>query len=349
MVRKKVLYQNRGIKPGVKLMMLKQEVIETLLYGCAAWATTAKDIAALNKVHYRLLVQTLGLWRNKKTDVPRSYSSILEEYGCVSMEAMLKFRRLKWAGSVIRMSSSRLPKIMMFGELVDGKKSQGGQPTQWNGVVLQDMIDFGWIKKKEPADKSKTQAEENKVWNDYKAQMWKDEISVTAVLYPKEWEDDLIKGEIHFMHGWHEKETAESKERRKMRVKKHIRLRATVFDGWIPSRNGVERWEKSVLGSKRATSWVRTEKGWRIKVEVTAYGAEGWKKKKVTGWERVGRKWKKKEEEVTDYGASGWELFEENVMKEVRYELRKREREKEKKEEKKKKKKKKKSERTGDD
>jgi hypothetical protein len=34
--RKKVLYRNDRIKPRVKLMMLKQGVVETLLYGCAA-------------------------------------------------------------------------------------------------------------------------------------------------------------------------------------------------------------------------------------------------------------------------------------------------------------------------
>jgi hypothetical protein len=45
--RKKVLYGNDRIKPCIKLMMLKQEVVETLLHGCAAWATKAEDIAEL--------------------------------------------------------------------------------------------------------------------------------------------------------------------------------------------------------------------------------------------------------------------------------------------------------------
>jgi hypothetical protein len=74
--------------------MLKQEVAETLLYGCAAWATRATDIDALNTTHHRLLLHTLGL-RNKKrkTDLPRSYAGILKEYGLWSMEAEVKWRR----------------------------------------------------------------------------------------------------------------------------------------------------------------------------------------------------------------------------------------------------------------
>jgi hypothetical protein len=123
--------------------MLQQEIIETLLYGCEAWTTNAEDIAALNSIHYKLLTQTLGLWREKKTDRPRSYASILKEYGLWSLETELKMRRLKWAGSVMRMSDDRLPKIMMFGELVAGKRSVGGQTGQWRAELLGDMISFG--------------------------------------------------------------------------------------------------------------------------------------------------------------------------------------------------------------
>jgi hypothetical protein len=41
------------------------------------------------------MVPTLGLWRERKTDLPRSYSSILREFGWVSMEVEVKWRRLK--------------------------------------------------------------------------------------------------------------------------------------------------------------------------------------------------------------------------------------------------------------
>ena len=37
---------------------------------------------------------------------------------------------------------------MMFGELEGGVRSRGGQINQWRTNLLQDMTDFGWIKKK---------------------------------------------------------------------------------------------------------------------------------------------------------------------------------------------------------
>jgi hypothetical protein len=237
--RKKSLYQNKGIRPHVKLMMLKTEVIETLMYGCAAWTTNADDIAALNSTHYKLLKQTLGLWKKKETDRPRSYSSILKEYDCVSMEATLKWRRLKWAGSVIRMGDNRLPKIMMFGEMEGGARSRGGQIGQWRTELLGDMTDFGWIKKK-------WRGVTPTCWEEYKARVWKEEIYAMAAS-PEDWTDALLKGEARFMKTWHAKEEAESKERGRARMIDLIRLRVVVWGGllggWRPRTVGMAGWE----------------------------------------------------------------------------------------------------------
>jgi hypothetical protein len=246
-IRKMALYQNKGIKPAVKLMMLKTEIIETLMYGCAAWTTNAEDIKALNSAHYKMLVQTLGLWRKKETDLPRSYSSILREYGCVSMEATLKERRLKWAGSVLRMKDNRLPKIMMFGELEGGVRSRGGQINQWRTNMLQDMTDFGWIKKKWDGVSTKD-------WDEYKARVWKEEIAVLATK-PAHWTAAVIKGEVKFMGEWHKNEESASDKRKRMRMIALIRLRVKVW-------GALSGWERSPK-SKELKGWEDFEAKWR--------------------------------------------------------------------------------------
>jgi hypothetical protein len=223
-VRKKALYQNKNVIPCVKLSMLRQEIIETLLYGCEAWTTSAEDIANLNSIHYKLLTQTLGLWRKKKTDLPRSYGSILKEYGLCSMETELRMRRLKWAGSVMRMSDDRLPKIMMFGELVEGQRNGGGQISQWRAELLGDMISFGLLVKEKGISKP--------AWDKHKANIWDTEISVKA-RDPVDWADEVYYGAVNFMEDWHEKQNKLSTERGQARVIKHIRLIGIVF-GWIP-------------------------------------------------------------------------------------------------------------------
>ena len=242
-VRKKALYQNKGVRPGVKLEILKQEVIETLIYGCGAWTTNAKDMAHLNSVHYKLLIQTLELWKEKKkkSDRPRSYSSILKQYRLDSMETTVKLRRLKWAGSVMRMKDNRLPKIMMFGELAGVERSMGGQPSQWKTELLTDMIDFG-LMEKEGNDASVG------VYNAYKAKMWKDMLHLAE--YPAKWKVTLIRGANHFMRKWHEKEELESAKRARKRAIEYIRFRVRVFNGWT-----TESAERVVIWKKFDEKW----------------------------------------------------------------------------------------------
>ena len=45
--------------------------------------------------------------------------------------------------SVVRMEDTRLPKCVMFGELVGGAVSSGGQEKEWMGCLLGDFRAFG--------------------------------------------------------------------------------------------------------------------------------------------------------------------------------------------------------------
>ena len=48
-----------------------------------------------------------------------------------------------FAGFVARMEDTRLPKCMMFGEMVRGAGSVGGQEKEWMGCFLQYLRAFG--------------------------------------------------------------------------------------------------------------------------------------------------------------------------------------------------------------
>ena len=48
-----------------------------------------------------------------------------------SVEAIVRKRRLLFAGFVARMGEKRLPQRVMFGELVGGKGYSGGQEKDW--------------------------------------------------------------------------------------------------------------------------------------------------------------------------------------------------------------------------
>ena len=63
--------------------------------------------------------------------------------GSESIEAILRRRRILFAGFVARMEDTRLPKCVMFGELVGGAGSAEEQKKEWMGCLLDDLRVFG--------------------------------------------------------------------------------------------------------------------------------------------------------------------------------------------------------------
>ena len=54
--------------------------------------------------------------------------------GSENIEATLSRRRMLFAGFVARIEDTRLPKCVIFGELVGGAGCVGGQEKEWNTV-----------------------------------------------------------------------------------------------------------------------------------------------------------------------------------------------------------------------
>ena len=51
------------------------------------------------------------------------------------MHTVLKLAQLRWTGHVIRMPDERLPKKVFYGELQEGKRSQGGQKKRYKDTL----------------------------------------------------------------------------------------------------------------------------------------------------------------------------------------------------------------------
>ena len=59
------------------------------------------------------------------------------------IEAIIRRRRILFAGFVARMENTGLPKYMIFGELTGGAGCVGGQEQDWMGCLLDDFRVFG--------------------------------------------------------------------------------------------------------------------------------------------------------------------------------------------------------------
>ena len=137
------LYDRPSAPLELKLRMLRDEVIETILYGCVIWNPRACHYDTLCRAHHRFLTRCIGWRKHNRADRPISYLDTRIMTGSESIEATLRKRRIFFAGFVARMEDMRLPKCVMFGELVGGEDCVGGQEKEWMGCFLDDLRAYG--------------------------------------------------------------------------------------------------------------------------------------------------------------------------------------------------------------
>ena len=59
-----------------------------------------------------------------------------------SVHTLLKLAQLRWTGHVTRMPDERLPKKVLYGELQEGKRSQGGLKKRYKDTLKASLKDF---------------------------------------------------------------------------------------------------------------------------------------------------------------------------------------------------------------
>ena len=111
----------------LKIRMLRSEVLETMLYGCVTWSPHACHYDMLRRAHYRFLTRCIGWRKHTRANHPISYLDTFIKTRSESIEATLRKRRILFAGFVARMEDTRIPKCVMFGELVGGAGCVGDQ------------------------------------------------------------------------------------------------------------------------------------------------------------------------------------------------------------------------------
>ena len=111
--------------------------LTALLYGSESWAIYRRQMRTLEKFHIRSLQSMLGIsWKDKVPHV-----EILRRTNCTSIETYWKRNQLRWLGHVGRMSDTRIPKQLMYGELTIGSRSRGGQMLRYKDSAKKNMKD----------------------------------------------------------------------------------------------------------------------------------------------------------------------------------------------------------------
>ena len=115
------LWDERGISLKTKIGVYKAVVLTTLLYGSESWTLYRTHIKQLDVFHKRCLRSICGYTLENR--VPNADLFLKCQIG--GIETFLLQSQLRWAGHVLRMSDDRIPKILMYSQLNDGKRNIG--------------------------------------------------------------------------------------------------------------------------------------------------------------------------------------------------------------------------------
>ena len=110
-------------------------VCSTLLYGSETWTLTTIQENKINTFQQRSLRCILRIkWQHKITN-----EKVLRRTGLTFMYTILSHRRLRWLGHIVRMSDERIPKTLLYSELVVGKRNVGRPRLHYKYVCKRDL------------------------------------------------------------------------------------------------------------------------------------------------------------------------------------------------------------------
>ena len=115
------LWNEHGVRLATKVAVYKAAVLTTLLFGCETWTLYRRHLLKLDQFHLRCLRQIMRIqWQDKVTN-----TDVLQMAGISGIESMIMAAQFRWAGHVARMPVSRIPKMLMYGQLSRGTRQEG--------------------------------------------------------------------------------------------------------------------------------------------------------------------------------------------------------------------------------
>ena len=130
--------ERNGIRLDTKLKVYKAVVLPTLLYACETWTVNQRHAKKLNHFHLSCPRKRLKIMCQDKTPD----TEVLKKAKMQSVHTLLKLAQLRWTGHVTIMPDEGLPKKVLYGELQERMRSQGGQKKRYKDTLKASLKDF---------------------------------------------------------------------------------------------------------------------------------------------------------------------------------------------------------------
>ena len=153
-LRKATVWSTRALSRVTELQLFQSIVMSVLLYGAETWPLLNKHCAVLSVFLMNCLRHICG----KSLQDRIANETVLSQCETCAMHSQLRSKRLRWYEHVCRMLDTRLPKVMLFGQ-VKGSTPPGRPRKIWNDIVLSDFqmltshVPFVTLRTSQPGEK----------------------------------------------------------------------------------------------------------------------------------------------------------------------------------------------------
>jgi len=129
------VWNERGLKLDTKIAVYRAVVLSALLYGSESWTVYRRQVKMLEQFHQRHLRRILNIrWQDRIPNV-----TVLQRAKLPSIETILLQTQLRWAGHVVRMEDSRIPKQLLFGVLSTGYRHSGRPKLRYKDALKRTL------------------------------------------------------------------------------------------------------------------------------------------------------------------------------------------------------------------
>jgi len=140
------LLSPRLLSKNLKIKIYRTIFLPVVLCGCETWSLTLREERRLRVFENRVLRRIFGPKRNEVTGEWRKLHNeeLRDLYSLPNIVRVVKSRRMRWAGHVVRMGAGRGVHRVLVGK-PEGKRPLGRPRRRWKDNIKMDLREVGGV------------------------------------------------------------------------------------------------------------------------------------------------------------------------------------------------------------